>query len=287
MRTRIVVGNLLAAFTIALLIGDRHLAPWFPILFVALGFIGVVATRELLTLFPADIRPNIRLTVGGVLVVMVANWVPRVTDAIAWPLAVLAAFVALFLVALLWEMWRFREPGGIVPRLGLVAFAAAYLGLLGSAFAQLRWVTPDPVRSSWLLALVVFIPKGADTGAYFAGRAFGRHRMTPFLSPKKTWEGLVGGLAWSALTAVGFDYLAGGLFGGGMMEAAAFGVVVGAVGVLGDLAESLIKRDAHAKDAAAAIPGFGGLLDVVDSVLFAAPVAYLWFALSQALTPVR
>jgi phosphatidate cytidylyltransferase len=287
MRTRIVVGNLLAAFTIALLVGDRYLAPRFPILFVALAFIGVIATRELLTLFPAELRPTTGPTVAGVLLVMAANWVPLVAPAVAWPLAVLAAFVAVFLTAVLGEMWRFREPGGIVPRLGLVVFAAAYLGLLGSAFAQLRWVTPDPVRSSWLLALAIFIPKGADTGAYFAGRAFGRHRMTQFLSPKKTWEGLVGGLAWSALTAVGFDYLAGGLFGGGMMEAAAFGVVVGAVGVLGDLAESLIKRDGRAKDAATSIPGFGGLLDVVDSVLFAAPVAYLWFALSQALIPVR
>ncbi|MFO0798726.1 MAG: phosphatidate cytidylyltransferase [Gemmataceae bacterium] len=287
MRTRIIIGNILAAFTIALLIGDRYLDPRFPILFVALGFIGVVATRELLTLYPDAIRPDARLTVGGVLLVMVANWVPLVVPSLPWSLAVLAAFVTVLLAAILLEMARFREPGGIVPRLGLVVFAAAYLGLLGSVFAQIRWVTPDPYRSSWLLALAIFIPKGADTGAYFAGRAFGRHKMSPVLSPKKTWEGLVGGLAWSAATAAGFDYLAGGLFGAGIMEAVAFGVVVGAVGVLGDLAESLIKRDGGAKDAANRIPEFGGLLDVVDSVLFAAPAAYLWFALSQHLNPVR
>jgi len=287
MRTRIVVGIILAAFTIALLVGDRYLHPRFPILFVALGFVGVVATRELLTLFPADIRPDTRLAVGGVLLVTVANWVPQLPHAIPWSLALLTAFVAVLLVAILVEMARFREPGGIVPRLGLVVFAMAYLGLLGSAFAQIRWVTPDPVRSSWLLALAIFIPKGADTGAYFAGRAFGRHKMSAVLSPKKTWEGLVGGLLWSAATAAGFDYLAGGLFGAGIVEAVAFGVIVGAVGVLGDLAESLIKRDGRAKDAATSIPGFGGLLDVVDSVLFAAPVAYMWFALSQHLNPVR
>jgi phosphatidate cytidylyltransferase len=287
MRTRIIIGNLLAAFTIALLIGDRYLHPWFPILFVALAFIGVVATRELLSLFPADIRPDALLTAGGVLLVMVANWVPLLHPAVPWSLAVLAAFVTVLLAAILLEMASFREPGGIVPRLGLVVFAAAYMGLLGSVFAQLRWVTPDPYRSSWLLALAIFIPKGADTGAYFAGKAFGRHKMSPVLSPKKTWEGLVGGLAWSAATAAGFDYLAGGLFGAGIVEAVAFGVVVGAVGVLGDLAESLIKRDGGAKDAANRIPEFGGLLDVVDSVLFAAPAAYLWFALSQSLNPVR
>jgi phosphatidate cytidylyltransferase len=283
MRTRIVVGNLLAAFTIALLAGDRYLAPWFPILFTALVFIGVVATRELVSLFPAEVRPPAAPTVAAVLLVMVANWVPLFDPSVGRREAVLVAFLAVFMVAVLAEMARYREPGGIVPRLGLVLFAAAYLGLLGSAFAQLRWLSADPVRTSWLLGLAIFIPKGADTGAYFAGRAFGRHRMTPHLSPKKTWEGLAGGLTWSALTAVGFDLVAGGLFGHGMIEAAAFGVVVGSVGVLGDLAESLVKRDGRAKDAAASIPGFGGLLDVIDSVLFAAPVAYLWFAVSQVL----
>jgi phosphatidate cytidylyltransferase len=287
MRTRIIVGNLLAAFTIALLVGDRYLAPAFPVLFVALAFIGVVATRELVSLFPADTRPAAAPTIAAVLVVMAANWLPLVVPwgtRIEW---VAVAGVAVFMAAVLVELVRFREPGGIVPRLGLVAFAVAYMGLLGSAFAQIRWLSADPVRTSWLLGLAIFIPKGADTGAYFAGRAFGRHRMTPLLSPKKTWEGLAGGLTWSALTAVGFDLVAGGLFGHGIMEAVAFGVVVGAVGVVGDLAESLIKRDAQAKDAATSIPGFGGLLDVVDSVLFAAPVAYLWFAVSQALHPVR
>ncbi len=287
MRTRIVVGNLLAAFTIALLVGDSYLAPWFPVLFTALAFIGVVATRELVSLFPADFRPATAPTIAAVLVVMAANWLPLVVRSMTGFESVAIAFVAVFMAAVLVELARFREPGGIVPRLGLVVFAVAYLGLLGSAFAQVRWLTPDPGRASWLLGLAIFIPKGADTGAYFAGRAFGRHRMTPLLSPKKTWEGLAGGLLWAALTAVGFHLVAGGLFGHGIMEAAAFGVVVGAVGVLGDLAESLVKRDAQAKDAAASIPGFGGLLDVVDSVLFAAPVAYLWFAVSQTVAPVR
>jgi phosphatidate cytidylyltransferase len=287
MRTRLIVGNLLAAATMGLLVGDTYLAPWFPVLFAGLAAIAVVATGELVTLLPAVIRPARGPLGVGVLLVLAANWVPLVLPHVPRAGAVLSAFVAVFMTAVVAEMARFREPGGIVPRLGLVLFAAAYIGLLGSAFAQIRWLTPDPVRSSWLLALAVFIPKGADTGAYFAGRAFGRHRMTPHLSPKKTWEGLAGGLAWAALTAAGFDLVAGGLFRHGILEAVAFGVVVGGVGVLGDLAESLIKRDAAAKDAAASIPGFGGILDVVDSVLFAAPVAYLWFAASPSLLPAR
>lgn len=280
MRTRLIVGNLLAYGTMGLLVGDTYLAPWFPVLFAGLAFIGVVATRELLSLFPADVRPPTAPVVAAVLLVLVANWLPLATPQLPRLEAVLFAFVGVLLLALCGEMARFREPGGIVPRLGLVLFAVAYVGLLGSAFAQLRWVFPDAYRSSWALALAVFVPKGADTAAYFTGRFFGRHKMTPLLSPKKTWEGLAGGLAFSSFVGPWFDAMAGGVFPGGMMEAVAFGFVVGGVGVLGDLAESLVKRDAAAKDAAAVIPGFGGLLDVVDSVLFAAPVAYLWFAVS-------
>jgi phosphatidate cytidylyltransferase len=99
--------------------------------------------------------------------------------------------------------------------------------------------------------------------------------MTPVLSPKKTWEGLAGGLVLSALIAVAVNRLVAPVLRGDG-EAALFGLAVGVAGVLGDLAESLIKRDCLKKDASAVVPGFGGVLDVVDSVLFAAPVAYWW-----------
>ena len=148
-------------------------------------------------------------------------------------------------------------------------------GLLACFFVQIRWLSPDAVTSATMLALVVFVPKFNDIGAFFTGTFLGRHKMTPVLSPKKTWEGFAGGLVASVLTAVGLSF-AGPVFAGGIPEAVAFGLVVGAVGVLGDLAESLIKRDGSQKDASQVVPGFGGVLDVVDSVLFAAPVAYLW-----------
>ncbi|MGL4421073.1 MAG: phosphatidate cytidylyltransferase, partial [Gemmataceae bacterium] len=97
------------------------------------------------------------------------------------------------------------------------------------------------------------------------------------LSPKKTWEGFTGGMAVAMITSITVWYLHPQLFRYDVPEAALFGLVVGTFGVLGDLAESLIKREAQQKDAATSIPGFGGLLDVVDSILFAGPVVYLWF----------
>jgi phosphatidate cytidylyltransferase len=123
--------------------------------------------------------------------------------------------------------------------------------------------------------LAIFVPKCGDIGAYFTGRALGRHRMAPTLSPKKTWEGVAGGVTASVLAAVGIDRL-GPVVRGGWPSAAGLGAALGIVGIFGDLAESLIKRDAQQKDASQRVPGFGGILDVVDSVVFAAPVAYWW-----------
>ncbi len=99
--------------------------------------------------------------------------------------------------------------------------------------------------------------------------------MAPVLSPKKTWEGVLGGLLLSAAAAVAINRPLS-VVPGGDSAAAVFGLVVGGAGVLGDLAESMIKRDCRRKDASQMMPGFGGVLDVIDSILFAAPIAYFW-----------
>ena len=282
LRTRLWVGSLLALAAGGLLVGDQYLAPWFPCLFVCLMFLGVVATRELVRLLPAAFRPSEALTVTGVLLTLAANWHPVVraqyglSPASPWPL-VTFVLAGVLIAAFLLEMHRYRgEPGAAIPRVALTLFAVAYLGLLASFLAQLRWVHPDAGRTSLILALTIFVPKCGDIGAFFAGTFFGRHKMTPILSTKKTWEGAAGGVLASVVVAVGLSF-AGPVFRHGVAEAVAFGVVVCVAGVLGDLAESLIKRDGQSKDAASSIPGFGGLLDVIDSVLFAAPVAYIWF----------
>ncbi|MBP3955948.1 phosphatidate cytidylyltransferase [Gemmata sp. G18] len=286
-RTRLVVGSLLALGACGVLFGDSWLArsgfAWFPFLFAFLLFAGFVGSRELVRLIPVALRPSEGLVTCGVLLALFANWYPALrlqfslVPASVW--ALVAWILAIVLIAaFLLEMRRYvSEPGIVVPRIALTLFAVAYLGLLSCFFAQIRWLSSDVDTSAIMLALVVFVPKGNDIGAFFTGTFLGRHKMAPVLSPKKTWEGFAGGMTAGAAIAVAFSFM-GDVFSYGIPEAIAFGLAVGLAGVLGDLAESLIKRDCQMKDASKSIPGFGGVLDVIDSVLFAAPVAYLWFS---------
>lgn len=273
LKARLIAGTFLAAAMGGVLVGDTYLAPYYPCLLGCVLLVGVLAAREFRLLLPEKVRPSAVLCAAGVALVLAANWVHRFAPIDSWR-PPLFAFAGLVIAALLHEMARFRGPGYAVARVANAVLIFAYLGLLPSFFVQLRWL---PEVSALALTLAVFVPKVGDIGAYFTGRFLGKHQFSPLLSPKKTWEGFVGGLLASVATAVGLSF-ADNVFRHGVVEAVAFGLAVGVAGVLGDLAESLVKRDALVKDAAKSVPGFGGILDVVDSVLFAGPVAYWWLA---------
>jgi phosphatidate cytidylyltransferase len=285
------MGSLLIGLAVLLLLEHDWFAPWYPFLFVCYLAATILAAREFLGLLPADVRPAESLTLLGICAIAVANWWSAVQEMRRIPLGleawelIGACVVAGTVLALVYEMRRFRGPDRITERVALTAFALIYLGALPSFLAQLRWLPYE--RSTTALAQAVFVPKGNDIGAYFTGkfltgRLLGRNHMTPLLSPKKTWQGAVGGMVASILVAVGIQ--AGSpVIPGGWIGAVGFGLTVGAAGIAGDLAESLIKRDLQTKDASHTVPGFGGVLDVIDSLLFAAPVAYLWFTLGPRL----
>jgi phosphatidate cytidylyltransferase len=284
-RTRVIVGSILALATIGILIGDDYLAPgWFPCLFACLMALGILAGRELVHLFPEATRPSEALTIIAILLCLATNWLPVFFGAgrvWGWtvshyqvPLSVILVFSTVLIAAFLLEMYSYTGEGGqSLPRIASTVLAVGYLGVLPCFFVQIRFLTQE--HTAALLALTIAVPKCNDVCAFFSGTFFGRHKMTPVLSPKKTWEGFAGGMIGGALVAVGLSLFLPAF--GGPLEAVAFGLVVGLAGVFGDLAESLIKRDCLSKDSSKSIPGFGGLLDVVDSVLFAAPVAFLWF----------
>jgi len=281
LRTRLWMGSILVVLAAGMLLIDQHLAPWFPFLFVMLLGLSLAACYELVHLVEPARRPQGWLCCLAVAAVIMANWPAHLPELRGEPWLWLAGtFGGVVLAVFLVEMAGFREPGGIVGRMALVVFIAGYLGLLPSFLAQLRWLNVDkPLVGTMALALAIFVPKVCDIGAYFTGRFLGRHKMAPVLSPKKTWEGAAGGLLAAMAIAIALDRVtAVAPLHGDLLLEMGFGLSIGIVSMLGDLAESMIKRDCGHKDASQAVPGFGGILDVVDSVIFPAPVAYFFLS---------
>jgi len=187
-------------------------------------------------------------------------------------LAFIIVFVMLF--AALRRAWVRQTHEAIVHMAGTV-LATLYLGGLAwflMALRVKRSAHEGVQGSTMLIVMVLLVVKFTDIGAYFGGRLLGRHKLIFWLSPGKTWEGLgLGMLAAGAVGAACSMWIAHFRWWQGLI----FGIVIGGIGQLGDLLESLMKRDADVKDSGALIPGFGGVLDVIDSPLLAAPFAYL------------
>jgi phosphatidate cytidylyltransferase len=182
--------------------------------------------------------------------------------------AALALLVALWAVAW-WTADRGREVDGRGQPAGWLAAGVLYIGLAGISLIELRHDNAAGQANVLFLFLVVW---ASDIGAYMAGRLFGGPKIAPAISPNKTWAGAAGGLAGAMLVGVATAVL---LAPGGAARAAAVAAMLGVMAQAGDLLESWIKRRFEVKDSSALIPGHGGLLDRLDGVLAAAPLAAL------------
>jgi phosphatidate cytidylyltransferase len=200
-----------------------------------------------------------------------------------------AAMTLFVLVVLAIELWRNSETP--LANAATTVFGVMYIAMFMNALVGLRMLFFQPfaqgalqqsgtdahAADTWGAALVMCVFAGiwtCDTMAFFAGKAFGRHKLFPRVSPNKSWEGaVVGFLASAAVVAAVARYFLPFL---PVVHAACIGALVGIVGQIGDLVESLFKRDAGVKDSSNLIPGHGGVFDRFDAVLFAAPVTYLY-----------
>lgn len=165
------------------------------------------------------------------------------------------------------QMIRFRTAEGL-RRVAATSLAVLYLGVGAGAILSIRMTWSVEVLVLFLVAV-----KATDMVAYFVGSSLGRHRLVPWLSPGKSWEGLAGGLVGGAAAVA----LAAGLLGVRaipLWQAAGLGAVLGAAGQFADLCESLLKRSVQVKDSGSAVPQYGGVLDILDSLLLSAPVAW-------------
>lgn len=153
-------------------------------------------------------------------------------------------------------------------RIGLTCFGVLYVSCTLPFFSKLYDLPHGKVLAAMAIAMAAF----GDTFAMFAGKWVGRHKMTPILSPNKTWEGLAAGFVGSAFGALLIRHL----FWPSMplYPAIVLAIIIGVVGPLGDLIESMVKRASHVKDAGTLLPGHGGVLDRADALIFTAPVVY-------------
>lgn len=254
----------------------------------------LLATAEVLALLRSGgFRPPARTTFAGTSLVFWAScaagaWgmlsgpsaATGVLWRLGWPLVGLALVTACSFAV---EMWHFRTPGSAICRVAMSVFVTVYTGLFMGLLAQLRFLCSNHWGMAALVSVVVVV-KISDTGAYVAGRLLGRHKMAPVLSPGKTVEGAAGAfLSAVAASWLFFQFLCPRMVPGGGPAAAwwgwlSYGLAVAAAGMLGDLSESLLKRDMGCKDSSRWIPGLGGVLDVLDSLLLAAPAALCWWA---------
>ncbi len=200
------------------------------------------------------------------------------------PLLSVFVVIALVVAALAAEMLRGAPFDKMILSVGSTVLGVLYVALLGSHMLAVRTGFDQPAPgypesfsvSTHLLSFFFLVLMGSDTGAYYTGRALGRRKLAPNISPGKTWEGAAGGMAASLLMVAVAHYW----FFPEISLRAALGLaaVMNVLGVVGDLTESALKRGAKAKDAAQILPGHGGFLDRLDSLLFNAPVLY-YFAL--------
>jgi phosphatidate cytidylyltransferase len=258
--------NLPMAIAVSILLGGLALVTLFTVKATFLAYVGAIVGLALWELSRAlgsrGINlPLIPVAAGGAAMITLAYWLGD-RDA-------LAALAVTFVVLL---AWRLRGgAAGYVRDVTASVFTLIYLPLMAT-FVALMLVRPDGDRRALLFIILTVC---SDVGGYFAGILFGRHPMAPVISPKKTWEGLSGSVvACLAGGAIGLPALLHGRLWQGLL----LGTAAVAAATLGDLAESMIKRDLEIKDMGSVLPGHGGILDRIDSLLIMAPVVWLLLA---------
>ncbi|HEY5729672.1 MAG TPA: phosphatidate cytidylyltransferase [Anaerolineales bacterium] len=241
--------------------------------FLLMGAFLVGGAWEYVRLFRAvKHEPNEIVTVGGVLVMVTARFF--------FADAAIPVFVALILLAMTAHLLAFeRGRDQAAHDFGVTVAGIVYLGWIGAYLLDLRYLV-DEGTGVWWLMLVLPLVWAADTGGYSIGAAYGKHKMAPRLSPKKSWEGyfagiftsiLVGGFFAYAFSSMGPQPLKGLI---NPLQGALLGLVIGAFAPLGDLGESMFKRQSGMKDSSKIFPGHGGFLDRIDSWIWGAAIGY-------------
>jgi len=278
-----------AEIGIPLLLVLIYLGGWF--LGAAVLLLSLLGVREFFRLAASGLRPAAWIGYAAALAIIAVTTIESVMfaregvfaeDALAQRLVLI--FVLTAIALLMHQVLAFPRPLALA-NAGATLLGVAYVPLLFSYLLRLRAISLEP---TWLAGTRVTIQSGAcwlalviaacwamDTAAYAIGKLFGKRKLCPAISPGKTVEGAIAALAAAVVFSAGL----GMWFGLALPYGVVLGAIIGVGGQLGDLAKSVLKRQAGVKDSGAILPGHGGILDRFDSLLFAAPLAYYYLAL--------
>jgi phosphatidate cytidylyltransferase len=184
-------------------------------------------------------------------------------------------FLILFVLGLCVRQFISRSNAAGMMAISTTLFGLMYVPWLLNFIQKINFF--PGVDGKFYVLYFIVVTKFSDTGAYAVGSLIGRHKMIPRISPHKTWEGFAGAIGLSTVVSLGFVQFLGAQLGGmNRLHAIVLGVLLSVTAVVGDMIESLFKREAGAKDSGILFPGIGGILDLLDSLLFNAPVMYLY-----------
>ncbi len=254
---------------------------WMPSigLFGILVVLCILGATEFYSMVASAGLPHFRIlgTVGGVALIT-TTWVALTRGstgtAAEWECVVLVCIT----VAVLVRLFPQKDNSRPIETMATTILGVMYVAFLLNFFTKLL-IGWNGVEGRLLTMYVIVVVKCSDIGAYFVGCHMGRHKLFPRVSPAKTWEGFIGGMATSLVVSLAFYFVCKGsltVVTLGLHDAVILGILFPVCGIVGDLSESLLKRAADVKDSGGMIQGMGGILDVIDSLLFAAPAMYVY-----------
>ena len=228
-----------------------------------------------------NITPHVKFGLSVNVILIIAVYFATVNQLFSNPaILVLMTLSVITIIALSITLWS-KNPNSLInfsvtiAGILYVTFSFSFLILIREFFTK-----SDPKMSNhfsaMLLLCIIFSIWICDSAAYFVGKSIGKHKLFHSVSPKKTWEGAIGGFFGGVLAMIGFANVPFLLGGSPLIHAAIIGAIIGTIGQIGDLAESKLKRDADVKDSSALLPGHGGALDRFDSIMFVVPAVFIY-----------
>lgn len=273
LKDRVLSGVLVGGAAIAVIL-------WMPLggALAILLAVCALATFEFYSLLDAAQIPHFKyFGLFSGLVLLLATWIPLRDLATPYYDAEWMVMCGITIAVFLRQFPQKNNPQPLETIAGTL-MGVIYIALLLSFFAKLLLTWGDDTGRMLILYLILVV-KASDMGAYFVGCSFGRHKLIPRISPAKTWEGFFGGLLSAVVVSLlfcAFGRNSLGVLALSAGDALVLGVLLGTIGTVSDLTESLFKRGAGVKDSGRMIQGMGGILDVIDSLLFSAPALYVY-----------